>query len=166
MTDNLKLIILDAAIITFVIIIIIILLILKHKEKKKSMNEELKPGTFSGDPKDHETSITNEIDYLDDMLVCVETDKWKQIKKKLAILDRLQMILGAKNVDDLPNLALKIDNKCHSACYELEQAQSKLKALEIIKEYFIFSDDAYDKVLTPKKPMEKEKIDLLKEVLL
>ena len=42
----------------------------------------------------------------------------------------------------------------------------KLKALEIIKDYFIFSDDPYDKVLTPKKPMEKEKIDLLKEVSL
>lgn len=62
MTDNLKLIILDAAIITFVIIIIIALLILKHKENKKNMNKDLKPGIFSGDPKDYETSVTNEID--------------------------------------------------------------------------------------------------------
>lgn len=40
MTDNLKIIILDAAIIAFLIAIIIALLILKHKENKKNMNEE------------------------------------------------------------------------------------------------------------------------------
>lgn len=41
MTDNLKLIILNAAVLALDIIFIIILLILKHKEDKKNMNEEL-----------------------------------------------------------------------------------------------------------------------------
>ena len=100
------------------------------------------------------------------------------IEKKLAILDRLQMILGAETIDDLPDLALKIDNKCYSACYELEQAKSKLKALDIIRETPIFAwyitiyKDAYEMVSDVKgfrvnNSVEElqEMFDLLKEVL-
>ena len=53
-----------------------------------------------------------------------------------------------------------------NALDKIEKDRKKLKALEIIKEHFIFSDDPYDKVLTQTKPMIKEKVDLLKEVLL
>ena len=56
------------------------------------------------------------------------------IENALKILEQLQIIIGAEKIEDLPKLALKTENAYYSSCYNLKEAEKKLKALEIIKE--------------------------------
>jgi hypothetical protein len=92
------------------------------------------------------------------------------IEKALKALEQMQIILGAEKIEDLPNLAIKIDNALYSTSYKLKQNEKKLKALKIIKKVIKYDIEVNGNTGIPKyEPNDvitQEEYDLLKEVLL
>lgn len=96
------------------------------------------------------------------------------IETALKVLEQLQIIIGAKKIEDLPKVALETENACYSNSHILKKAENKLKALEIIKEkevnvfIFLHSGDleTYNDIVEDNRKLTQEEYDLLKEVLL
>ena len=128
------------------------------------MNKELTP-----------LEALENIKHYDSRVGLHESD-YEIIKTALKILEQLQVIIGAEKIEDLPKLALETENTCYSACYNLKEAEKKLKALEIIKSFndyqivevqgkwYLMRGIEFGKSI--KMPITKEQADLLKEVLL